>query len=320
MKKGVKIMVKDSLMTVPKDAIGPTLIEIAKKDGKVVVLSSDVSISCNVEMFHEKFQDRFFEMGIAEQSTMSVAGGFATEGFKPYYVALAIFSCGMTWAQTRQICNSNLNVKIIGTHAGVDDGQDGSGHHATEDIAISRALPRMVVLTPGDEVEVRAALYALSKYEGPAYMRVAREPQTIIHNTDYTFEIGKADIIFDEGKEFAIVYEGSAQEEAVKGYNLLKERGISGKLIAIRSIKPIDEDTLKDLAKNVKVIVTVENHSVVGGLYSAICEKVVNCNTGVKIKPIAFADEFMESGRAVDIKNKYGMSSEKIYECVMEEI
>ena len=137
--------------SIPKDAIGPKLIELAKVNERICVLSSDVSKSVNVEQFHEVYPNRFFEMGIAEQSTMSVAGGLAAEGFVPVYVALAIFSNGMTFAQTRQVANNNLNVKIIGTHAGVDDGQDGPGHHATEDMAISRVIPRMTVLCPSDE-------------------------------------------------------------------------------------------------------------------------------------------------------------------------
>lgn len=298
--------------SVPKDVIGDELIAIGEKNDKVVVLSSDVSVSCNVEKFHEEFPTRFFEMGIAEQSTMSVAGGLATEGFIPVYVALAIFSCGMTYPQMRQVCNSNLNVKIIGTHAGVDDGQDGSGHHATEDMAISRSIPRMTVLAPSDEVEVRAAVKAAIDFPGAVYIRVAREEQPIIHcNED--FVIGKAETIEDLGNDFAIVYEGTAQKQAIEGWKLLCDSGRNGKLVNIRTIKPIDRDIILSLAEEVPVIVTVENHSVVGGLYSTVCEILAGKPHNTIVKAVGFLDEFTESGSSKDIKQKYGLTGEKVF-------
>ncbi len=166
--------------SIPKDAVGRTLIDIAKKNDKICVLSSDVSKSVNIYEFSDFFPGRYFEMGIAEQSTVSVAGGLAAEGFIPVYAALSIFSCCMTFPQIRQVCNNNLNVKIIGTHAGVDDGADGPGHHATEDLAISRVIPRLTVLCPSDENEVAAAVRAMVDIDGPVYMRVARENQPVI--------------------------------------------------------------------------------------------------------------------------------------------
>ena len=309
-------MREDYSVSIPKEIIGPSLIELAEKDDRIVVFSSDVSVSCNVEMFHKRFPHRFFEMGIAEQSTMSVAGGIASEGFIPVYVALSIFSCGMTWAQMRQICNNNLNVKIIGTHAGVDDGQDGSGHHATEDIAISRAIPRMTVLTPSDENEVRSALFEMIKYDGPVYARVAREPQPIIHNTNIDYVIGEAEIIKDNGDDYAIIYEGTALDQALSGFILAENRGKKGKLISVRSIKPIDKDVIISIAHKVNTIVTVENHSLVGGLYSAVCETLGGCIGKALVRGIGFDYVFMESGAAKDIKDKYGLSGERICQAI----
>lgn len=306
-------MVENYIYQIPKDAIGPTLIDIAEKNEKLVVMSSDVSVSCNVEIFNQRFPQRFFEMGIAEQSTMSVSGGLATEGFIPVYVALAIFSCGMTWPQTRQICNADLNVKIIGTHAGVDDGQDGSGHHATEDIAISRVLPRMTVLCPSDINEVASAIRQMVLIEGPVYMRVARENQPIIHKVNCDFQIGMAETIYDNGNDFAIIYEGTALKEALDGWKLLQESGAMGKLVSIRSIKPLDEETVRKIADMVNVIITVENHSIVGGLYSTICEKLAGEKHKAVIKPIGFSDVFMQSGESSDIKKQYGLSGECIF-------
>lgn len=294
--------------SVPKEIIGDTLLSIANGNDKLVVFSSDVSVSCNVEIFKSKHPDRFFEMGIAEQSTMSAAGGISTEGFVPVYVALSIFSCGMTFAQMRQVCNNNLNVKIIGTHAGVDDGQDGSGHHATEDIAISRAIPRMTVLAPSDKYEVEAAIEAMVAYDGPVYMRVAREPQPLIHGTDCTFVIGKAEVVKDNGNDFAIVYEGTALKQALGGFESLSRHGKKGKLISIRSIKPLDKNLVKHIADTVDIIITVENHSVIGGLYSAITETLAGEKHKAVIKHVGFNDEFMESGSSMDIKEKYGLS------------
>lgn len=302
--------------SIPKEAIGNTLIELAKENNKICVFSSDVSKSVNVYEFSQAYPERFFEMGIAEQSTMSAAGGMAIEGFIPVYVALAIFSNGMTFSQTRQVCNNNLNVKIIGTHAGVDDGADGTGHHSTEDIALSRVIPRMTVLCPSDENEVAAAIKAMIAIDGPCFMRVAREEQPIIHKGNCPFEIGKAEVIYDEGNDFAIVFEGSSLAQAFEGWEAAKAIGKRGKFINIRSIKPIDEEYIKDLADSVEVIVTVENHSIVGGLYSAICEALAGEKHKAIIKPVGFHDLFMESGSASEIKEKYGLNKAKILSCI----
>ena len=300
----------------PKDSIGPSLIELAEVDDRIVVFSSDVSISCNVEMFHKKYPARFFEMGIAEQSTMSSAAGIASEGFIPVYVALSMFSCGMTWAQMRQTCNNGLGVKIIGTHAGVDDGQDGPGHHATEDIAISRAIPGMTVIAPSDENEVAAAVKAMISYKGPVYMRVARENQPIIHAKDCEFGIGKAELIADSGDDFAIIFEGSSLKQALGGYEALVSKGKRGKLVSIRTIKPIDSRFIRQLSNIVETIVTIENHSVIGGLYSAISEVLSSFKHKAIIKPVGFEDIFTESGTSEDIKNKYGVSIEAVVDAV----
>lgn len=302
----------DLKYSIPKDIVCSTLLEMAQNDDRIVVLSSDVSVSANIEEFKERYSTRFFELGIAEQSTMSVAGGLALEGFIPVYVALAIFSCGMTWPQMRQVCNSNLNVKIIGTHAGVDDGQDGSGHHATEDIAIARAIPRMTVMTPGDENEVAAAVRKMIEIDGPVYMRIAREETPIIHNTGCIYEIGKSETVYDTGDDFAIVYEGSALSQAFDAWSELSGQGYKGRLISIRTVKPLDKDKILELADRVKVIVTVENHSVVGGLYGAVSELLALSGHSAKIVPVGFKDMFLESGSSKDIKKKYGVSADAI--------
>lgn len=298
--------------SIPKEAIGNTLIELAKENDRICVFSSDVSKSVNVFEFSQEFPERFFEMGIAEQSSVSAAGGMAIEGFIPVYVALAIFSNGMTFPQTRQVCNNNLNVKIIGTHAGVDDGADGPGHHATEDMAISRVLPRMTVLCPSDENEVAAAIRAMIAFDGPCYMRVAREVQPIIHDANCSFEIGKAEMLYDEGDDFAIIFEGSALEQALEGWEASKATGKKGKLINIRSIKPLDEELVRAVADTVDTIITVENHSIKGGLYSVICETLAGEKHKAVIKPVGFHDTFMESGPSSEIKKKYGLNAEEI--------
>lgn len=307
-----------SNISIPKDVLGRTLVEMGKENDRLVVLSSDVSRSCNVDLFQDVFPNRFFEMGIAEQNTVSIAGGLAAEGFLPVYVALAIFSCGMTWPQARQVCNANLNVKIIGTHAGVDDGQDGTGHHATEDMAIYRAIPRMTVLTASDEVEVAAAIKAMAKFVGPTYLRIAREEQPIFHKKNYVYEIGKAEYICDDGNDFAIIFEGTALKQALRGFLDAEKEGKKGKLISVRSIKPIDRETIKKVADEVMTIVTVENHNVIGGLYDSVLECLTEKKYNAIVKPIAFMDVFTESGVPADIKAKYGLTSEKIVEKIMD--
>ncbi len=302
----------------PKDAVGRTLIDIAKKSDKICVLSSDVSKSVNIFEFGDCFPERYFEMGIAEQSTVSVAGGLAAEGFIPVYVALSIFSCCMTFPQIRQVCNNSLNVKIIGTHAGVDDGADGPGHHATEDLAISRVIPRLTVLCPSDENEVAAAVKAMVDTYGPVYMRVAREEQPVIHGPDCKFEIGKAEMLCDEGDNFAIVFEGSAMRQALEGWEGLRALGKRGKLVNIRSIKPLDEKLILNLADKVDLIVTVENHSIKGGLYSAICEAIANRECRAVIRPVGFHDQFMDAGASSDIKEKYGLNAASIIKQVTD--
>lgn len=302
--------------SIPKDAIGPRLIELAKKNERICVLSSDVSKSVNIEQFQRCFPDRFYEMGIAEQSTMSVAGGLAAEGFVPVYVALAIFSNGMTFSQMRQIANNNLSVKVIGTHAGVDDGEDGTGHHATEDMAISRAIPRMTVLCPSDQFEVAAAIEAMVKHSGPVYMRVAREEQPIIHKSDCTFEIGKVEVIFDEGNDFAIVFEGSVLKQSLQGWKAIKDTDKKGKFINVRSVKPLDIAYIRKLADMVDIIITVENHSVIGGLYSAVAETLAGEKHRAVVKSVSFHDMFTESGPSGGIKEKYGVNSREILHCL----
>lgn len=310
-------MMKKYKYTVPKEAIGDTLIALAETNKKICVFSSDVSKSVNVYEFSRKFPERFFEMGIAEQSTVSAAGGMAIEGYIPVYVALAIFSNGMTFAQTRQVCNNYLNVKIIGTHAGVDDGGDGTGHHSTEDLAISRVLPRMTVLCPSDENEVSAAIKSMIAIKGPCFMRVAREPQPLVHEKGCSFEIGKAEILYDEGDDFAIIFEGSSLAQALEGWETARQKGKKGKLVNIRSIKPVDKECIIGLANKVDTIVTVENHSIYGGLYSVVSETLAGLKHKAIIKPVGFKDIFMESGPAHEIKEKYGLTAEAILDCLM---
>lgn len=313
-------MSENRVYTIPKDTIDETLINLMHENEKIVVLSSDVAVSSNVDKICKQFPNRFFEMGIAEQSTMSVAGGMAIEGLIPVYVALAIFSCGMTFPQMRQVCNADLNVKIIGTHPGVDNGQDGSGHHATEDIALSRAIPRMTVLVPSDVNETVAAIQTMIKIKGPVYMRIARTALEVIHSTDCAFPIGKAEIIYDDGDDYAIVYEGSALNEALDGYRRLKDKGYKGKLVSIRTIKPLDRKCILELAQCVKGIITVENHSIIGGLYSSVAEVLVQNRVKATVVPVGFRDVFMESGSEKDIKRKYGVTGADILRVYEEQI
>ena len=291
--------------------IGDILLELGN-DERVFVLDTDLAKSTTAIKFGQKYPERILEMGIAEQSTMSVATGLAIEGKIPFYISFALFTTGTVWTQLRQACYSGANVKIMGTHPGIDDGPDGASHHANEDLALTRTLPTMTVLVPSSLEELRDCIKLAVEHNGPMYIRVSRDTVPVLDVPHIPVEIGKAVIKYDDGNDLAILYEGTATKAAYEGYLKLKQEGYKCKLINMMSIKPIDKELLQNLFKTVKGIITVENHTVIGGLGGAVAEVMAQGDIHCKLSMVGIEDVFTESGALGALKEKYGICGENV--------
>ena len=295
--------------------VGDFLCEYGSTDSRIYVLDSDLAKSTTSAKFRDMFPNRFVETGIAEASAMSIASGIASEGQIPFFVDFAIFTTGTAWTQLRQAAYANLNVKIIATHPGMDDGPDGASHHANEDIALTRTIPNLKVLVPSNVKELKKAIKIAIEHEGPVYIRCARDVVPDVE-FDEESEIGKSIIVEDNGNDFALIYEGTAAGISYQAYEVLKEKGYKGKLINIFSIKPIDINLIENLGNNVKGIVTVENHSILGGLGGTIAEILAQSSQHAKLAYVGVPDVFTESGKISDVKAKYGLNVDNIIEKV----
>ena len=297
-----------------REHVGEALCEYGK-DGRLFVLDADLAKSTTTAKFQERYPDRFLEMGISEQSAMSAASGLAIEGKIPFFVSFALFTTGTPWTQLRQACYSRLNVKVIGTHPGLDDGPDGASHHADEDLALTRVLPNLTVLTPSSLDELRDSIGLAVETDGPFYIRVARDTVPVLDAPHQAVRLGRFIVNYDDGGDVAILYEGSALKAAYQGYCILKKEGVRCKLINISCLKPIDRAGLCAMAKSVKGIVTVENHSVLGGLGGAVAEVLMNEGISAGFAQVGVQDVFTESGKIDDLKQKYGITGEHVAEC-----
>ena len=284
---------------------------------RIYVIDSDLAKSTKAIEFQNKFPERFVEAGISEASAMSIAMGLASEGQIPFYVNFAIFVSGTAWTQLRQAAYANSNIKMIASYAGMDNGKDGATHHANEDLAIVRAIPNVKILVPSNKKEMKEAIEIAIEYNGPVYIRVARD---VVPDVEFDGkpEIGKSTIVRDNGNDFAIVYEGTAAGIAYKGFEALEQKGYKGKLINIFSIKPLDIDMINMISNNVKCILTIENHSIIGGLGGAISEILAQKKSHAPISFIGVNDVFTESGSATEVKEKYGLNIENIINKVEE--
>lgn len=302
-----------------RDKIGEFLCEFAKKDNRIYVIDSDLAKSTKTLEFEKAFPERFVETGIAETSAMSIAAGLASEGQIPFYVNFAIFVAGTAWTQLRQSAYANLNVKMIGTYSGMDNGKDGASHHANEDLALVRSIPNVKVLVPSNVKEMKEAIKMAIDYNGPVYIRIARDN---VPNVDFTTnaQIGKSNIVEDLGNDFALIYEGTSASIAYKSFEALKQKGYKGKLVNIFSVKPLDVELINNLLREVKGIVTIENHSVIGGLGGAISEVLAQNPKHAPIRFVGVEDVFTESGSATEVKEKYGLNVENIVSKVEDAI
>lgn len=302
-----------AIKTLPtRDGFGEALVKIGEENSDVVVLSADLTSSTGLTLFEKKFPERFFQVGVAEQNLMGIASGFAIAGKIPFLASYAVFNPGRNWDQLRvSVCYSNLNVKIIGCHAGLSVGPDGATHQALEDIAITRVLPNLIVVVPCDYEETKKATEAIAKHKGPSYLRLTREKTPVFTRKNSDFEIGKANVL-REGKDVTLIACGPLVYEALKAANeLYCGHLISCEVINSHTIKPLDTKTILDSAKKTKAVITIEEHQVSGGLGGAVSE-FLSEYFPVKIKRIGMQDKFGESGSSKELLEKYGMSASHI--------
>lgn len=294
-----------------RDKIGEFLCEFAENDDRIYVIDSDLAKSTKTLVFKDKYPNRFIQAGIAEASAVSIADGISAEGGIPFYVNFATFVTGTAWTQVRQSAYANSNIKLIGTYVGMDNGPDGASHHANEDIALMRMIPNMKVLVPSNVRELKQAIQIAIQYNGPVYIRVTRGVVPDVELQE-NVNIGKAIMVEDNGDDFALIYEGTTASLAYKSFEVLKEKGYNGKLVNIFSIKPIDVDLVNNIVSTTKIVVTLENHSILGGLGGAIAELVSQKSVHAPIAYVGVEDVFTESGKADDVKSKYGLNVNNI--------
>lgn len=297
-----------------RDSYGNALAELGKEHENLVVLDADIAAATKTGVFKKAYPERFIDCGIAEANMTGVAAGLSTCGKVPFISSFAMFVAGRAFEQVRNsIGYPHLNVKIGATHAGITVGEDGATHQCNEDIALMRTIPGMVIINPADDVEARAAVKAAYEYEGPVYLRFGRLALPIIHNeSSYKFEIGKGEILRD-GKDVTIVATGAMVSNSLEAAEKLAADGIEAKVINIHTIKPLDEELVVVAAKETGKVVTVEEHSVIGGLGSAVCDALAMKNPTPVMK-IGINDTFGESGPAVELLKKYQLDAESIYE------
>ena len=296
-----------------RQAYGEALVELGKINENVVVLDADLTKSTKTNLFQKEFPNRHINVGIAEADLMAMAGGMATCGKIPFASTFAMFAAGRAFDQVRNtIAYPRLNVKVAPTHAGISVGEDGGSHQSVEDIALMRAIPGMVVLSPADATETRKMVFAAAEYEGPVYLRMGRLDTEVLFDDSYEFKIGKINTI-KEGTDLTIAATGILVEEALKAQEILAKDGISARVLNVGTIKPLDEETIIKAAKETKFIITAEEHSVVGGLGSAISECLSEVHPTL-IKKLGVYDKFGQSGTGNELLKKYELTAEKIVE------
>ena len=302
-----------------REVYGDTLALLGEKYHDIVVLDADLSGSTKTSVFAKKFPSRFFNMGVSEQDLMGTAAGFAAGGKIPFASTFAIFATGKAWEQIRQsIAYPSLNVKIVATHSGITVGEDGASHQTTEDISLMRILPTMTVIVPADGIETRKALEAIVFHKGPVYMRLSRVKFPVIFDDAYAFMIGKGSIV-REGRDVTVFACGYMLAPALKAREMLRENGVQAQVVNISTIKPIDEDLILSCAKETQAIVTAEEHSIIGGLGSAVAE-VISEKYPVPLRRIGVRDRFGTSGSAEELVQYFGLTPEAIAKAALEVI
>ena len=302
-------------MKATRDSYGEALLELGKENSNIVVLDADLATATKTVEFKKAFSERFFDMGIAEQDMIGTAAGLAIGGKIPFASTFAIFASGRAYDQIRNgVCYSKLNVKIAATHAGITVGEDGASHQALEDIALMRVIPNLTVFSPCDDMETKWIVREASKLNGPVYIRLTRPKVEEIYAPSVNFEFGKT-VQHGEGNDATIIATGVTVAESLKAQRVLKEKGINVRVLDVHTIKPLDEETILRAAKESKVIFTVEDHSIIGGLGGAVCE-LLSEKFPKKVIRIGIKDEFGQSGKWDELMKYYGIDCEGIVKIV----
>jgi len=301
-----------------REAYGKTLVELGRENPDIVVLDADLSCSTQTSMFAKEFPERFFNVGVAEQNLMGISAGLALGGKTVFASAFAMFGAGRAWEQIRNtIAYDSMNVKIVLTHAGITVGKDGASHQIVEDLALMRVIPGMKIQVPADAAETRALIRAAAKYKGPVYIRLTREKSpTIFEEYDYDTE---KPIMLNDGSDVTIMACGYMLAESIKAHAELEKEGISARLIDMHTIKPMHKDTVIAAAKETGALVTVEEHSIIGGLGGAVAE-VLTDEYPVPLKRVGIKDRFGKSGDSKDLMLRYNLTPKDIVHAAKEAI
>ena len=299
-----------------RQSYGEELAKLGEENNEIVVLDADLSTATKTEIFAEKFPDRFINVGIAEQNLMGIAAGLSTFGKIPFASTFAVFAAGRAYEQIRNsIAYPQLNVKICATHAGITVGEDGATHQMLEDLSLMRGLPNMTVMCTSDDIQTRWVVREIAKIKGPVYLRLCRMATPIIYDAADKFEIGKG-VQIGDGTDASIIATGVTVAEALKAQESLKENGVNVRVIDMHTIKPIDRDLIVKCAKETKRIITVEDHNVIGGLGSAVCEVLAE-EYPAKVERMGIPDCFGRSGKAEELLKYYKIDSMAIVNKVL---
>ena len=305
---------REDIKIATRQSYGEELAKLGEENENIVVLDADLSTATKTELFAEKFPDRFIDVGIAEQNLMGISAGLSTFGKIPYASTFAVFAAGRAYEQIRNsIAYPKLNVKICATHAGVTVGEDGATHQMLEDLSLMRGLPNMTVICPSDDIQTK---WAVREIDGPVYLRLCRLKTPVIYDTD-NFEIGKA-VQIGDGTDASILATGVCVSEAIKAMEILKVKGINVRVIDVHTIKPIDKEMIVKCAKETKRIITVEDHSIIGGLGSSVCE-VLSEEYPTKVERMGIMDTFGQSGNGEELLAYYKIDSNAIVEKMLKD-
>ena len=299
-----------------REAYGKALVDLGSENGKVVVLDADLAGATMTKYFKAAHPERFFDMGIAEADMVATSAGLSTMGLIPYCSTFAMFGAGRAYDQMRNsVAYPHFNVKLCCSHAGVSVGEDGGSHQCIEDLALMRAIPGMTVIVPADAKEARKAVFALAEYNGPSYLRLARLA-TPVFEEDYPFEIGKANVL-REGADVAVFACGLMVNESLEAAKLLEAEGIHAAVINVHTIKPIDAQCVTEWAEKCGKVITVEEHSTIGGLGDAVADVLMG-KVACKFHKIGVQDQFGQSGKAADVLREYGLTADQIAEKIKQ--
>lgn len=300
-----------------RESFGKALVELGKENENVVVLTADLAGATKTSLFEKEFPDRFINVGIAEQNMIGISAGLATTGKIPFASTFAIFAAGRAYDQIRNsVAYPKLNVKICGTHAGVTVGEDGATHQMLEDLSLMRSIPNMIVLCPSDDVQTRWAIKEMAKVDGPVYIRLARVATPVIYNENQKFEIGKM-VQIGDGTDATVFATGVEVAEALKAKGELEKENINIRVVDVHTIKPIDKEMIIKCAKETKKLITIEDHSIIGGLGTAVCE-VLSEECPTKVVRMGMQDRFGKSGKAEQLLKYFKLDSEAIINKVKE--